>query len=245
MLEITDLATKTSKKYSNKIMTDVLKCKWCEKDFRTERTMSAHLCVKKRRWADKEMTHVRLGFRVYQLFYDLNTTASKPKSIEDFINSQYYEGFTKFGRSCVRNEYLAPEKFAEWLIKSGKKLKDWTKDSVYDEFLLQYVKKESGLRALERNIIYLSTWAKDQECNWNEYFIKVSASRAVYDIRSAKISPWLLYLSNTGDQLLTRFSDEQIKMIEHIIDAHFWMKLFSQSKEEVRAVKEMCTTAGI
>jgi hypothetical protein len=39
----------------------------------------------------------------------LTLSAAKPKSMEDFIRSQYYEGFVKFGRSCVRNEYLEPE----------------------------------------------------------------------------------------------------------------------------------------
>jgi hypothetical protein len=203
------------------------------------------MCVKKRRYADKEMTHVRLGYRVFQMFYELNTTASKSKSIEDFITSSYYEGFVKFGRSCVRNEYLEPEKFAEWLIKNGKKLKDWCTDAMYDEYLLEYVKKESGMRALERNIIYLSSWAQENNCQWQDYFNKVSPSRAVYDIRSAKISPWLLYLSGTGDQLLNNLNSEQVKMIEHIIDAPFWMKLFTKNKEEVREIKKTCEIAGI
>lgn len=220
-------------------------CKWCGKNFKSERTLSVHMCVKKRRYADKDMTHVRLGYRVFQMFYELNTTVSKSKSIEDFITSQYYEGFVKFGRSCVRNEYLEPEKFAEWLIKNGKKLKDWCSDAIYDEFLLEYVKKESGMRALERNIIYLSKWAEENECMWQEYFTKVSPSRAVYDIRSAKISPWLLYLSNTGDQLLHNLNSEQVKMIQHIIDAPFWMQLFTKNKEEVREIKKTCEIAGI
>lgn len=203
------------------------------------------MCVKKRRFADKDMTHVRLGYRVFQMFYELNTTASKSKSIEDFITSQYYEGFVKFGRSCIRNEYLDPEKFAEWLIKNGKKLKDWSSDTLYDEYLLEYVKKESGMRALERNIIYLASWAEENECAWQDYFTKVSPSRAVYDIRSAKISPWLLYLSVTGDNLLNNLNSEQVKMIQHIIDANFWMKLFTKNKEEVREVKNTCQLAGI
>ena len=220
-------------------------CKWCGKNFKSERTLSVHMCVKKRRFADKDMTHVRLGYRVFQMFYELNTTASKSKSIEDFITSQYYEGFVKFGRSCIRNEYLDPEKFAEWLIKNGKKLKDWSSDTLYDEYLLEYVKKESGMRALERNIIYLASWAEENECAWQDYFTKVSPSRAVYDIRSAKISPWLLYLSVTGDNLLNNLNSEQVKMIQHIIDANFWMKLFTKNKEEVREVKNTCQLAGI
>jgi hypothetical protein len=203
------------------------------------------MCPKKRRWADREMTHVRLGYRVFQMFYELSTTVSKPKSMEDFIRSQYYEAFVKFGRSCVRNEYLEPEKFAEWLIKNGKKLADWSKDSLYDEFLLEYVKKETGIRALERSVLYLAEWAKDNACDWQDYFKIVSTPRAVHDIRAAKISPWLLYLSDTGRELLTRFNDEQVKMINHIIDAKFWFKVFAKNTEEVEEVKNACEAAGI
>lgn len=220
-------------------------CKWCEKSFSSERTLSAHMCIKKRRWADKDLTHIRLAYRVFQMFYELNTTASKPKTIEDFIRSQYYEGFVKFGRSCLRNEYLHPEKFAEWLIKNGKKLADWCKDKLYDEFLLDYVKKEPGMKALERTIIYLNSWAEETGNDWNSYFKEVSTPRAVYDIRACKVSPWILYLSVTGDQLLTRFSDEQVKMIEHIIDASFWMGVFKKSKEETKEIQETCNYANL
>tara|TARA_R110001606_G_C15344385_1_gene646930 strand:- start:674 stop:1375 length:702 start_codon:yes stop_codon:yes gene_type:complete len=220
-------------------------CKWCEKSFMSERTLSAHMCVKKRRWADKELTHIRLGYRVFQMFYELNTQASKPKSIEDFIRSQYYEGFTKFGRSCVVNEYLSPEKFAEWLIKEGKKLTDWGKDKLYDEFLLTYVKKEPGVKALERTIIYFTKWSAETGNDWQDYFKSVTPARAVHDIRSAKVSPWVLYLSESGGELLTRFNDEQVEMIKQIIDTTFWMKQFGQNKEDVLQIKETCEVAGI
>ena len=179
------------------------------------------------------------------MFYEMNTTAKNPKTQEEFIQSQYYEGFVKFGRSCLTNEYLQPDQFAEWLIKTGKKLNDWSKDSLYDEFLLTYVKKEPGMKALERNIMYLDAWANENDTQWQEYFKEVSTPRAVHDIRSAKISPWLIYLSETGDSLLTRLNDEQVKMIEHIIEANFWMKLFVQNKEEVAEVKKACEVAGI
>lgn len=220
-------------------------CKWCSKSFVSERTMAAHMCVKKRRYADKDLTHIRLGFRVFQTFYKINTASATPKTEEDFIRSSYYEGFVKFGRSCLVNEYLHPDKFAEWLIKNGKKLQDWTKDKMYDEFLLEYVRKEPGMKALERTIIYLTSWSEDTGNAWNDYFFKVSPARAVHDIRAAKISPWVLYLSVTGDKLLERFSDEQVKMIEHVIDAKFWMQVFSKNKQEVGEIKATCETANL
>jgi|TARA_R110001592_G_scaffold95287_1_gene274618 hypothetical protein len=222
-----------------------MKCKWCNKEFRSESTLAAHMCVKKRRWADKDMSHIRLGHRAFQMFYDINTSATKPKTIEDFIMSQYYEAFVKFGRSCTVNEWLEPEKFTEWLIKNGVKLKVWTSDRQYDKFVKEYCRKEPGLRALERTIIYLAKWSEDTGEKWQDYFTTVSPSRAVHDIRSAKVSPWVIYLSSTGNNLLERFNDEQVKLIEDMIDPPFWMKLFTASKEEVKQIKQTCKDANI
>lgn len=220
-------------------------CKWCQKSFASERTLSAHMCPKKRRWADRELTHIRLGFRVFQMFYELNTTASKPKDMEDFIRSQYYEGFAKFGRACIFNEWLYPEKYAEYLIVNAVKLADWNKDKTYDKYLLEYVKKETGLRAMERTIMYLVDWGNETNSAWQNYFKTVSTNRAVHDIRAGKVSPWLLYLSATGDELFTRLNEEQIKMINDIRDPNFWMKIFQQNPAEVSEVQAMCDAAQI
>jgi len=226
-------------------MSDDLTCKWCDKSFRTERTLAAHMCPRKRRWADRDMTHVRLAYRTFQMFYEMNTNSSKPKTMEDFIRSQYYEGFTKFGRSCIRNEYMDPEKFAEWLIREGKKLQDWNKDKMYNDYLLEFVKKEPGMRALERTITYFATWAEENNTDFNQYFRTVSTPRAVHDIRSAKVSPWVLHLSESGVELLSRMTNEQVVMIKPLIDTEFWVKVFMKSKEETDEVEAMCAQAGL
>lgn len=222
-----------------------MKCKWCGKEFKSEKTLAVHMCVKKRRFADKDMSHIRLSHRAFQMFYELNTSAKEPKSIEDFIMSPYYESFVKYGRACQVNEWLAPEKFTEWLIKNGVKLKQWVSDAQYDKFLKQYVRKEPGLKALERTIIYLAEWSKDNNLPFQTYFTEVSPSRAVFDLRAGKVSPWVLYLSETGDSLLKRFNDEQIQMIDDVIDPPFWMKLFSSNAEEVKEVKQTCKDANL
>ena len=226
-------------------MSDNLTCKWCNKSFKSERTLSVHMCPKKRRWADKDMTHVRLAHRTFQIFYDINTSNTKPKTMEDFIRSSYYEGFTKFGRACIVNEYLDPEKFAEWLIRNGKKLQDWGKDKMYNDYLLEFVKKEPGMRALERTITYFATWAEEHDTDFNQYFRTVSTPRAVHDIRSARVSPWVLHLSESGVELLGRMTNEQVVMIKSLIDTEFWVKVFMKSKEETDEVEAMCIQAGL
>ena len=50
---------------------------------------------------------------------------------------------------------------------------------------------------------------------------------------------------NVIDIAIRFLNDEQVVMIQHIIDATFWMKLFAQNKEEVAEVKKACELAGI
>ena len=123
--------------------------------------------------------------------------------------------------------------------------KQWTSDRQYDKFVKDYVRKEPGLKALERTIVYLAKWSEESDNKWQDYFVEASPSRAVHDIRAAKISPWVIYLSQTGNKLLARFNDEQVKMIEEMIDPPFWMKLFTTSKEEVKEIKQTCKDANI
>ena len=47
-------------------------CKYCGRDFTSERTINVHMCSQKRRIIDKDLTHVRLAFRTYQKFYEMN-----------------------------------------------------------------------------------------------------------------------------------------------------------------------------
>ena len=222
-----------------------MECKWCKKSFKSETTLAVHMCVKKRRFADKDMSHIRLAHRAFQIFYEINTSATKPKTIEDFIVSQYYEAFVKYGRACTVNEWLDPVRYTEHLIKTGVKLQKWASDGEYDKYLKIYVRKEPGLKALERSVIYLARWGEENNEPWQDYFIKVSPNRAVHDLRSAKISPWIVYLSETGDKLLERFNSEQVTMIQDVIDPPFWMKQFIANKEEANEIKQACKEAKI
>jgi len=220
-------------------------CKWCDKTFTQEKTFLIHTCSGKKRWADRDLKHVRLGFRVYNRFYELTTTSFKPKTQEDFIRSPFYNGFVKFGRSCVNNDYIEVPAFADWLIERGVKLSDWTKDSIYNEFLQCYIRKESGFRALERTIEYLVQWGEETNLPWNTYFLSVTSPRGVHDIRSGKVSPWAIYLSETGKTLMEQFSSEQWEMVWAIMDTNFWMPRFSRDVDQHQAIQKLCKEANL
>ena len=54
-------------------------CKYCDKEFRKESTLAAHLCENKRRWQQEKETGVQLGLRAYLQFYETTQGSAKLK----------------------------------------------------------------------------------------------------------------------------------------------------------------------
>lgn len=222
-----------------------LTCTYCKKTFMSERTLSAHMCPQKRRHTDKDLTHVRLAFRTYQKFYEINMHNAKTKTYEEFAESKYYTGFVKFGRKMVKEDLLEPNNYAEWLIRESVKLADWTKDATYDIYLKELIKKEPAQRGIERSVKCMQAWGEEKSEDWADYFRKVAPQLAVYHIRGGKISPWFLFLSESGQELWGKFNSEQVELIKDIADPGFWKRIFLKNTEEVNLVQDIAEASGL
>lgn len=220
-------------------------CKYCNREFTSERTINVHMCSQKRRYVDKDLTHVRLAFRTYQKFYEINMQQSKVKTYEDFATSKYYQGFVKFGRKMVKEDLLEPNNYAEWLIRESIKLADWTKDATYDIYLKELIRKEPAQRGIERSVKCMQAWGQEKDIAWSDYFREVAPQLAVYHIRGGKISPWFLFLSESGQDLWSKFNSEQVDLIKDIADPGFWKRIFLKNAEEVNLVQDIAEASGL
>ena len=220
-------------------------CKFCSKGFGSERTLSVHMCVKKKRWAERDTIGSRIGFRVFQRFYELTTQSKKPKTQEDFIESKFYADFVKFGRHLVRLNPINADAFIDFVIKNGVKLSQWGEDFVYDTFLEDFMKTESAEAALERTILEMQDWATENKKEYFNFFREVNANEATFLIRAGRISPWVLYLAPSADELFTRLSYEQGKIINTVIDPARWQARFMLKKDDVKFVTTILEEAGL
>lgn len=220
-------------------------CKFCGSKFHREKTLAAHMCVKKKRHLEIDSTGSRMGFRAFQKFYELSTSSKKPKTVEEFINSPYYSQFAKFGNHLSNLKPLYIEQFIEFVIKNGIDLKHWTNDDVYFIYITDLVKKEPAASAAERTITEIVDWAEKNNKAFNTFFSTVTANEAAYMIQTGRISPWVLYLCETGNDLINRFNDDHSKMIKDIIDPGYWMKKFKKSEEDVEYIRNVLEQAGL
>jgi hypothetical protein len=219
------------------------KCDFCKKDFASEKTLIAHACEKKRRWLWKDEKYAMMGYRAYQMFYEIGMKSKKPKTQEDFIESQYYSEFIRFGKHLVDINAIDPMGFTEFLIRANMALKDWSSSRAYEVWVRELGRKEHPVKALERNILLMEQWARDTGEDWTDFFRLVSPALATKWIKSGRLSPWLLF--TVGDDLVDRLSDEQLGMVEELLNPNFWSVKFETYSEEVRNIREELKSVGV
>ena len=227
------------------LMTKAYKCEYCGSSYVREKTLIAHMCEKKRRALQKDEKRVRHGFYAFQRFYKLSAGAKKEKTYEEFCKSSYYNAFVKFGSFISNVRPLYPEKYIDYVVTSGVKLDHWCRDEMYEKYAIELILKENVETALERSITTMVEWATENNSVWNHYFNYVSPNRAVWQIKDGKISPWLLLNSKTGKDMLSKFNDEQLEMVYHVINPEHWALRFRRQVRDVELVKQVVKESNL
>lgn len=210
-----------------------------------ENTLMVHVCEQKRRALAKTEKHVVIGYDAFNHFFKISQNAKGDKTYEEFAKSPYYNAFVKFGSFVSNVNPLYPDKFIHYVVTSGVKLDHWCREELYDNYVVDLVKREQVEVALERSIIHMQTWGETNQAAWNHYFLYVSLSRATYDIKDGKISPWLVLNSASGKDMLRKFNDEQLNAIGAIMDVPYWLNKFKKLPADVELVKQIVKESNI
>lgn len=221
------------------------KCEYCGKLFAKEKTLFVHVCEQKRRHLSKEEKHVQMGLLTFQRFYELTQKAKNKKTFDEFASSPYYTAFVKFGSFMVNTAPIYPERFIDFVIKSGIKLDHWCRDELYDQYISELIKIEPADGAIQRTIQTMMDWGEKNQSPWEHYFAFVNLNRATHDIKEGLISPWIVLNSKSGKDMLKRMNDEQLAIIGSIIDPQYWIRRFKNLPADIELVKDIIKEAKI
>ena len=221
-------------------------CEYCNTGYTREKTLIVHVCEQKRRHLQKTEKRVQLGFYAFQRFYKLSAGAKKDKTYSEFCKSQYYNAFVKFGSFISNVKPLYPEKYIDHVVTSNVKLDHWCREEMYENYAIELIRKEGVETALERSVMTMMEWADENDpAPWNHYFNHISLNRAVWHIKDGKISPWLILNCKTGKEMLSKFNDEQLNMIYHVLDPSHWAMRFKRNPKDVELVKEVVKESNL
>jgi hypothetical protein len=221
------------------------KCEHCGKLFAKEKTLVVHVCEQKRRHLGRDERHVQTGLLTYQRFYELTQKNKTVKTFEEFASSPYYTAFVKFGSFMINTAPIYPERFIDYVIKSGIKLDHWCRDELYDSYIRELIKIEPADGAIQRTIKTMMEWADSNSAPWEHYFQYVNLNRATHDIKEGLVSPWLILNTKSGKELLQRMNDEQLEIVGPIVDPQFWIRRFKSLPADVELIKDVVKEARI
>ena len=220
-------------------------CQYCGHGYTKESTLMVHVCEQKRRALAKTDKHVMVGYDTFNRFYKLSQNVHGDKTYDEFARSPYYNAFVKFGSFVSNVNPLYPDRFIDYVVRSGVKLDHWCRDELYDKYVIDFVRTEPVEVALERSIKHMVSWGEDNKAAWNHYFLYASLSRACYDIKDGKVSPWLVLNSASGKAMLKKFDDAQLNAITSIIDPPYWLNKFKKLPADVELAKQVIKESNI
>lgn len=234
------------KKSKNTKETTAIKhvCEFCEKEFVREKSLIAHVCEPKRRYNDRERKGNLIGYQTWLEFYKKNTAGKKKRDYMDFIKSSYYTAFVKFGNYCVDANVINVNKFSTYLIKNQIGIDKWASDKVYTNFVVNFLKDEDPFDAVARSIETTIALAKEDKIPTKDVLRYGNQYRICYNITKGKISPWMLYNSESGVNFLSALDETQVKMILDYIQPEVWAAKFKRYPENVKEVKELLRSGG-
>lgn len=221
------------------------RCGYCGKDFAKEKTLVVHVCEKKRRHLARTEKHVLAALLAFQKFYEIAQRVQKPKTFDEFVDSPYYNAFVKFGSFLSNANPVYPERFIDFVVRSGVKLDHWCRDELYDTYLLDLVKTEPADGAIQRTIKTMMEWAEESNAQWEHYFLYASLNRVTRDVKEGLISPWILLNCSSGRGVLQKLNNEQIEIISTVLDPDHWRRRFQQVPADVELVKEVLKEAKV
>lgn len=219
-------------------------CRYCTKSFQRETSLAVHVCEPKRRYSEQNEVGVQIGLNAYLRFYEITQGSARLKTFEDFAASAYYRAFVRFGRYCQSIRAVNVPRFVDWLLKNNRKIDHWCRDTVYTEYLQEHVRVESATDALSRALEEGIAWG-ERTGNPDRDFLRYGNDNVICQaVTTGRVTAWVLYNSESGQEFLARINNEQVAMIWPWIDSDHWFRRFQDYAADAEWVREMTRQAG-
>lgn len=221
-------------------------CEFCNKEFARERTLVSHLCKKKDRWQSKDHVGNRIGFQSWIEFYS-NSPAhvrTKNSTYEAFIDSPYYLAFVKYGTYCADVKVLNPSQYMAWLLKENKSIDKWATDSLYNQYLCDYLRREDAFDAIHRSVSHCIELAEIENIQAKDVLRYGNKNRICQAVISGKISPWMLYCSQSGIHFLETLNTDHVRIVTDYINPEQWSLKFHRDPDIKQRITDTLSMAG-
>lgn len=222
----------------------MFECGFCQRAFQRESSLAVHMCEPKRRNQERHERGVELGLQAFLRFYETLQGTSRLKTWDDFAASSYYRAFVKWGRYCVSTRAIMPERFLDWLLKHNKKIDHWASDTIYTEYLTQYLPMEAVQDALNRAEAWSQDWSERSGSPARDCLRYGNTNAVCHAVTTGHVSAWVLYNCESGRKFLSDLDQTQMQIIWPYIDSDTWGRRFADYPADQAWAEEVLSQRG-
>jgi hypothetical protein len=129
-------------------------------------------------------------------------------------------------------------------LKNNKKIDHWCKDTTYTAYLIDYLQVEDVGDALSRAIEYSITWHDKTEHPAKDVLRYGNVNANLQAIVAGRLSPWVLYASDSGQKFLSDLTGDQVAIIWQYIDTTNWQKIIHKRSDDHEYAQDILRQAG-
>lgn len=222
-----------------------MKCEFCKKTFVRESSFFKHACAKKKRWIARNEPYAKLAYQAWLRFHEITGSAKKERLYKEFITKTEFKAFEDLANYILSINPVSKSGYITYIFEHNIPANKWCSDNSYHAFLKEYIRKETPEVALTRSLKFIDSWSYDNQSKIVDFFKEVHPGQAVTFLRLGRLSPWMLYLCESANFLLERFSEEQVLMIQEYLDPKIWNLKMKRHELEVKNIRMVLEGYGI
>ena len=225
------------------------KCEYCKLTLKTESGFEKHACQNKKRFLKmKETMPAYIMWTMFMkhhgLYRQYNVDNSEQAKMKAFARSNQYLRFVKYQKWVEKIDPVDPMEYFQYLLDSEVPFKRWRNEEFYMQWMKKWVFHEEPDAAVTRTIVQIMEICRNNDIDIHEYQEALTPNRMALWIRSGKISPWFIFLSDKAKTLFAQIPEDEIGRLEDMINPTYWkmkMKKFPETNE----LKQQLQKAGL
>lgn len=136
--------------------------------------------------------------------------------------------------------------FSQYLFSQSIPVQKWTKHETYQNYLDEYLYKNEHISdAIQRSLLEIDKWSKKMDRPITAFCVEASPFYVVDLIKNGRLSPWFIFISSEGTQLLENMNEEQLEIIHECIDPNKWKILLIKNQNDVEDLRAVLQDAGL
>lgn|SRR5690625_4016333 len=226
---------------------NIYQCKYCSITFATEDGYDKHVCRYMERYVYVKTTPTGISAYNYYLTW-LRLKGRSVRYIDEhtFIHSTQYNHFINFINMCNERGVPTKESYIRVMMDIGILPQFWTRDEVYSAFLEEYDVHIDPVKQIDISHSTILQLSEAMECETSEFFDNIDVDIFFTLLKTRKISPWLLLLSNKFRIFLFgRATSTERSYVQKYINPKKWEKIFTEHSNVTELAAETVAVLGI